>query len=193
MVRALALTVSPSGTFYNLSQGSSTTLFNPDVPEVTAQADFDIQGSQVQFENHSINATGFLWKFDDGQESMDANPVIEFRDGFFKGTLIAYNDCDADTFAFEFLIFTDIIEPESGTGFVAFPNPARDKLVITVGATQRPADDIRLSTLDGRVLWACRPYGNSVELDLAKWLPGIYAVSVRFGDKSFWKKIVIDR
>jgi len=58
----------------------------------------EINAGEVQFTNCSENATGFLWKFGDGQTSIEKAPMHLFERGFpFNVTLIAYNGNETDS------------------------------------------------------------------------------------------------
>jgi PKD repeat protein len=60
----------------------------------------------IDFVNNSQNATTFFWNFGDGQFSTDASPSHIYTDnGLFNVSLIASNECGADTFSLTIDVF----------------------------------------------------------------------------------------
>lgn len=132
MVRALKHENTPSGTYYNLSQGMMSTIGQNEDHRVTAGATAEVDGSMVSFLNASVNATMYAWDFGDGSTSDLASPEHTFADGEYLVTLIASNACDADTFYIPLSIETSSsVTPGSSNGIAAiYPNPSRGSLMI---------------------------------------------------------------
>jgi len=97
MVRAMVLQTSPSGTYYNLSQGITDTAWNTSIPYVIAAASSSILGDIRTFTNTSANADSYFWDFGDGSNSTLQNPVHAYLPGNYMVTLIAFNSCASDT------------------------------------------------------------------------------------------------
>ncbi|HRY31556.1 MAG TPA: PKD domain-containing protein [Bacteroidales bacterium] len=97
MVRAIALQTNASGSYYNLSQGIFDSVWHDNLFEVTAMAAYTLQNNMASFTNSSVNAGQYLWDFGDGSYSTEAEPQHQFLPGSYTVTLIASNDCDADT------------------------------------------------------------------------------------------------
>jgi PKD repeat protein len=83
------------------TEGSDTVLFENyifinDVPEAGFSYTADVE--TVEFQNESLNADSFIWYFGDNEESTEPNPVHAYtEEGTYKVSLIAFNECGADT------------------------------------------------------------------------------------------------
>ncbi|MHC1706863.1 MAG: PKD domain-containing protein [Bacteroidales bacterium] len=106
MVKALVLQTSPSGTYYNLSQGITTAVWHGDTYNVTASATYNEDNGWIIFIDSSVNATSWFWDFGDGYSSLEENPQHQFLPGDYIITLIAANDCDTDTLNFNVTIIS---------------------------------------------------------------------------------------
>jgi PKD repeat protein len=77
-----------------LSEPAGITLLQPP----TAAFDAAVSGFSVEFENLSSNADSYFWDFGDGQTSAASNPIYNYAsDGEYTVTLVAANECGADT------------------------------------------------------------------------------------------------
>ena len=191
MVRAVVLEHSPSGTYYNLSQGMTDTLTSSySSPFVQADAAWVINGNEVAFTNSSLNASSYDWTFGDGQTSTEANPVHTYLDGYFTATLVASNDCYADTFYFDLNIFTGVKDITDDPSIMLAPNPSTGKFVLswddpvtTVG--------IKVYALAGNAVFQNDAVSNHGGLDLSALPAGIYVMHiVKDGERSM-RRIVI--
>jgi hypothetical protein len=191
MVRAVALQQSPSGTYYNLSQGITDTITNTTIPEVTAQAQWDIAGSEVVFTNQSLNATSYEWTFGDGATSTEANPTHTYLDGYFNATLVASNGCNADTFYFDVLIFTGVKDIKDDPSIVVSPNPSNGRFVLSWEAGNDKRAGVQLYSLAGKSVYTKDDLGNGSSIDLSALPAGIYVMHiVRDGVRSV-KRLVM--
>jgi hypothetical protein len=79
--------------------------------------------------------------------------------------------------------------------FAVYPNPARDKVTITVpGLFDRQQTTIAtLSDVSGRVLHKVQLKGNTQEFDLKGLAPGIYFINISKGATQLTRKIVITK
>ncbi len=130
MVRAIKLETTPSGTYYNLSQGIFDSVSNESYSIVDAQADYIREGNETRFINKSTNATDYFWNFGDGNTSTDENPKHSFVTGDHQVLLIASNDCHADTTLLTISILSNT-DDELGQ-MVIYPNPTNGKFTIIV-------------------------------------------------------------
>ncbi len=192
MVRALALTTSPSGTYYNLSQGiSDTAISNADF-EVIASADYEmIEGGIVIFHSTSIGANAVLWNFGDGTTSTESEPDHTFTDGEYTVTLIAYNGCDADTAYFTFNIITGYKTLDANKIFTLFPNPAHDIVRISFHDTDMSGMKMSLIAIDGKVLFEKSGLRQQEDINLVGIQSGIYFIKVSSEDSQAVRKLVI--
>jgi PKD repeat protein len=57
-------------------------------------------GTEIEFENTSVDASTYLWLFGDGSSSTEENPVHDYGEfGEYEIQLVATNECGSDTFA----------------------------------------------------------------------------------------------
>lgn len=104
MVRAVALETSASGSYFNLSQGLQNDITVTGGPQVVARFDLFQKGDSIYFRNESANATAYYWEFGDGSYSLIKEPVHLYKkEGDFKVSLVAYNDCSVDSFCLTLL------------------------------------------------------------------------------------------
>ncbi len=67
----------------------------------------EVNGTNVDFLNTSINATSYHWDFGDGDESTDTNPTHDFEvDGEYTVVLTSTNDCGSETYTETITIVT---------------------------------------------------------------------------------------
>lgn len=190
MVRAVLLQESPSGSYFNLSQGMTDTISATGIPVVGALASWMINGSEVAFTNLSTNATSYEWTFGDGQTSTEANPVHTYLDGYFTATLIASNGCEADTFSFDLNIFTGVKDITDDPSILLAPNPSTGKFVLSwndVAATI----DVSVYSLTGESVYTNPVISNHASMDLSALAPGVYVMHIVKDGLRSMKRIVI--
>lgn len=127
-VHAIVLQTSPSGTYYNLSQGIMDSISYEQYLIVDANADYITNGNEISFTNSSTNATDYLWIFGDGNTSSEANPTHTFAAGNYDVTLIAYNECHADTITLSINILSNTNDEIEY--ITLYPNPTNGKVQI---------------------------------------------------------------
>ena len=67
-------------------------------PEASFTFVVDGESQEIEFSNNTQNADSFQWFFGDGVQSTETNPTFQYTDfDDFLVTLIAQNDCGADT------------------------------------------------------------------------------------------------
>ncbi|MBK9105277.1 MAG: T9SS type A sorting domain-containing protein [Saprospiraceae bacterium] len=191
MVRAVALQQSPSGTYYNLSQGITDTITNHGIPEVHADATWVITDSQVFFTNLSVNATSYIWGFGDGIVSSEASPNHAYDDGFYHGVLISSNGCKTDTLYFDVLIFTAVSDIQDDPSIIVSPNPSNGKFIIQWDKGMADAVNLEVYALTGKAVFGKDGVVNGSAIDLSALPAGIYVMHiVRDGVRSM-KRVVI--
>jgi hypothetical protein len=191
MVRAVALQQSPSGTYYNLSQGVTDTISGTGIPDVDAQATWEVFSDDVAFTNLSANASSFTWSFGDGEFSLEANPTHNYKDGFFNGYLIATNGCDADTFYFDVLIFTGVRDINDDPSISVMPNPTSGKFNLSWTSNTQDPVGIRIFSLTGRPVYRDDAVNNNAEVDLSGLPSGIYVLHILKGGVRSMKRVVV--
>lgn len=117
--------------------------WNKDLEVATAVFDFQVQDdSIVVFNNSSINATYFEWRFGDGGTSNDENPTYTYKDsGKYEVILTTHRPCGIEVFSdsVEINIPTapgpSFIKSAEGAskGIVIYPNPTSGKAIMLDG------------------------------------------------------------
>lgn len=98
MVRTLKLENTPSGTYYNLSEGISDTAYNANNLQVAAQFSTTISGNTVSVTNSSSNASMYLWNFGNAQTSNAFTASTTYSaNGMYTISLMASNGCLSDS------------------------------------------------------------------------------------------------
>jgi PKD repeat protein len=190
MVRAIVLQRSPSGTYYNLSQGSSGSLLNVSNPVVNADATFTIEEDIVSFTNTSINATDYQWIFGDGQESTEANPVHDYIDGDFSATLIARNECDADTINFLITILTGTNEEAGEKDIIVWPNPSDGRFNIKFDSDRQRT--ITFYSIRGEIVYTKTGHFKEETFNLQQTADGMFILAVTEESSHYCKVIMIN-
>ena len=99
MVRALKLETTPSGSYYNMSEGIADTAYNSSSSLVTAGFTVSVTGNTViVINNSSANASAFTWNFGNSATSTLASTSTTYAaNGTYTISLAASNNCHADT------------------------------------------------------------------------------------------------
>lgn len=138
MVRATKLVSTPSGTYYNISQGIFDTIHLSTLDSVHADFNFNIaldNGSTVLFENQSLNYTNLLWTCSNGFTSSDDRPTITFdTSGTYIISLIASNTCYSDTFSISLDILGGTSTKDIVNNVAMYPVPAQNYIEIRPSA-----------------------------------------------------------
>ncbi|HZV70797.1 MAG TPA: T9SS type A sorting domain-containing protein [Saprospiraceae bacterium] len=191
MVRALNLQLSPSGTYYNMSEGISDTVFNDQDFEVHADGNFLYNGSEVFFINASVNATHYHWIFDDGDTSNLENPVHAYQDGEWIATLIASNECNADTVYFTISTLTGIEELNTDPFLTIYPNPSDGNF--TVDFSRQAADpvDLKIYKVTGELVYEHNRIIDKEIIDPGFQPDGLYIIVITGKHTQFLGKVFI--
>lgn len=164
---AAALTVMDSLSFFKLRSNSETAI---------AQFSIDQNNEVLQLWNESWRATNYEWDFGDGTSSTDEHPAHNYiNPGTFFITLIASNECGADTLVQQVSVFTIGVEEQEmeyrirslGDGNYVISGPlakARIELLSAEG-----------NQLSKTVLIQ---QGNDVSINLSSFAKGIYYLKV---------------
>ncbi len=192
MVRALNLQLSPSGTYYNLSQGINDTVWNDQDLEVHAAGSYIYQGSGVVvFGNASTNASNYLWIFGDGETSTLANPVHIYPDGDFVAALIAGNGCDADTIYISISVLAGVEDITDAPVFSIYPNPSSGKFRVSFNPGAGKDADIQIYSLLGNLVFVKNNIKDTDQIDLSNRPGGIYVLIISSWKEKYVQRIVI--
>ncbi len=193
MVRAVSLQESPSGTYYNMSQGISDTVMSTGIVEADAIANWEVVGSVVNFTNISTEATTYEWNFGDGNTSTEENPSHTYLDGFFTGYLVAWNACSADTFHFEIYISTTGVSTiQDDPTILVSPSPSSGLITISWETEDVALLSVSLISIDGTKVFADRKVAHGETIDLSSLASGMYLLHINKAGKRSMKKVVLD-
>ncbi len=188
MVRALILQTSPSGTYYNMSQGiADSTRTTMDI-SVEADATFTHQDGLVSFMNNSNGATYYLWVFGDGETSTDMNPVHTYTDGDYTAFLIAGNGCEVDTVYLMISITTAINESETASGISVYPNPVTSVLNIRGDVPTASSLSCIVFSMDGKVTGQHLVTSEQRSIDVSYLENGLYMLEILMNDEKVVKR-----
>ena len=93
-----------------------------------------VNGPTASFNNTTTSGNTYLWSFGDGNTSTDNNPVHTYQtDGVYTVTMVAFNDCGADTAT---TTITIVLPPTAG--FAANPSSGCHPLVVAFNNLSSP-------------------------------------------------------
>lgn len=147
------------------------------------------QGEAISFTDASTNAISWFWDFDDGNTSTEQNPTHTYtRAGDFEITLQVTNAegcADLSTLSIE--VVTGIDPDQLLQGISVYPNPAAEKLYITIDNDMLGDLELQVYTLTGELMSSQSLSKASQQmqttLDLAGTEAGVYLVHVRQQDR----------
>ncbi|MDX2172391.1 MAG: T9SS type A sorting domain-containing protein [Bacteroidota bacterium] len=195
MVRALKLETTPSGTYYNMSEGIADTALNSSYLAVTSQFTNTPIGTTYMFNNNSINATSYLWTFGNGATSTNTNPSTTYTaNGSYTVTLIGYNSCASDTSTAVINILTVGLNKLNATNstFDIYPNPANTSILFSSQGVCESCS-ITIYNSAGELVYQQQSVSDNLKINVADLKKGIYLVKLT--DKlnnSVSKKLIID-
>lgn len=159
-------------------------------------------GDTVQFADNSINATSWLWDFDDpasgaANSSTEQNPLHVFNgNGSYDVSLIVSNiyGC-TDSITIPSRVNVGVDEFSFASGTTIYPNPVSTDLHVNIMSGD--AEEVSISIVDakGRVLIRdekqLSPGPNEFTLDMTQLFSGVYVMMVNKGGESFSKTFVV--
>jgi hypothetical protein len=193
MVRALNLQLTPSGSYYNMSQGVIDTIHHTGSAEVTAVATFLQAGQTVSFTDNSTGSiTSYLWLFGDGGSSTQQNPVHTYDDGQWEATLIVSNGCHSDTLDLTLLILTGVKELVDDDNVLISPNPSSGHFKITTkDNTVQSSFQLDMFDVNGRCVHKKDNVVPGETLDVHDLGPGVYTVLITLQEHLYRKRITV--
>ncbi len=194
MVRTLILQTSPSGTYYNMSEGIADTAMNNNYMKAYATFTGAVSGNTVTFTNGSTNSTNYYWAFGDGGTSVSTNTMHVYSSGTYTATLIASNSCNSDTMYKVFTISTvEVGEINALSNSVSvYPNPCSGKLFVSL-AENTEAVEARIFNYEGKQVFYTDDLSRQKEIDLSHCGQGLYLMQMKDSkNNSYTKKFVIE-
>ncbi len=186
MVRATVLQKTPSGSYFNLSQGIFTDI-QTEVLRPAASFSIGIDTNKVTITNTSVNSNKWEWNFGDDSTSIEFEPVHFYKSpGDYNITLIASNDCFSDTVVISVsLNFTKTKELPQNNNFYIYPNPGKNQFTVK-GNNIYSNFKINIFDCYGNEIKDFRYEDNKFEKHfyLKEYPSGIYFVKIIAGKKS---------
>jgi len=193
MVRALNLQVTPSGSYYNMSQGVSLRINHVGTPDLTADAIFEHNGQTVTFTSTSIGSIEhYLWLFGDGESSTEQNPMHQYNDGLYLGTLIVSNVCTSDSIYLEVLILTGTKDATDDSLVMVWPNPAKDEVHVAIHTDSHSAFQLQMFTMEGKLVLEKDNLAQQEIIQLPKLSPGVYTFLLHQDDQLYRRRVFIE-
>lgn len=192
MVRALKLEQSPSGTYYNLSEGISDTAFNSlDLASIAAFTHTQ-NGISVSFQATSTLNVQFAWSFGDGQTASSNTPSNTYTaNGTYTVELIASHSCYEDTSYAVVTIYEVGINSVNGENeIVIFPNPSEG--LISLSGMPGQQYDLVVYNNDGKEVWRQNNIAAGSDIDLRSLKKGPYLLQIRSEYSSVVKKLLLE-
>lgn len=194
MVRAIVLENTPSGTYYNLSEGLMDTLLNSNNLNIygSASANNTSTNSIVNFSCSTTSGTSYFWNFGDGGTSSLQNPSYTYSlSTAYVATVTVTNFCDTKNYTVSVNITTGFDVSKIELNFDIYPNPSNGN--VTINSADENEFDVSIISTDGRVVYKqdkLRKTQNFVLNDLSK---GIYFVKITtVNNYTTIKKLVLD-
>ena len=166
-------------------------------PDFEISIEHEVQGNAVTFiAGSNIPADGFIWDFGDGTSGTGDSiihlfeppgPYVICVDAWYWEASIG------DTCWAESCITVDpflSIEELSGSGFLIYPQPASDHLVIDIEGHSGSFDRSELIDMQGRIVRSDRPVGWPHLMDLSSVPGGTYVLRCT-GDRTLRSKVLI--
>lgn len=187
MIRTKGLTTTPSGSYYNLSQGVVDTFLYTNPVFIEADAEFTIIGNTVAFTNLTTDVDTFFWDFGDGELSTLENPVHNYLPGNYTVTFIVGNHCNSDTLVFHIQILDTGVKEPSEFSLTISPNPATDILQVKWDASYGLHADLQVFNVQGQEVFTQFQFPMDGIVDCSTWAEGQYFIRVHFGkDHTFF-------
>ncbi len=193
MVRALKLETTPSGTYYNMSEGIVDTANNTGYLVVYAQFTNTVVANTASFTNGSNNASVYSWTLGNGATSSLPNPLVTYTaNGSYTITLIASNTCDSDTAINVITILTvGLNELQFSNTLNFYPNPANTNIIISNNGCE--SCTLSIFNSEGKQVYYQQNVNDKLKINIADYKKGLYLI--KFTDKeskSVSKKLIID-
>jgi hypothetical protein len=192
MVRVLKLETTPSGTYYNMSEGIADTANNTTNIKTHAAFTSTLNAAQIDLTNSSVNGSSYFWDFGNGQTSTLVNPSVTYTvNTSFLITLISTNACDKDT-AYEAVTIAEVGLKENvlESDIRLFPNPSSGTYNIQNDRNENM--DVFIYNLEGKRIANYFGLKNADSIDMKEFGKGLYFVRINIGEEVLTKKLVLE-
>lgn len=195
MVRAMVLEQTPSGSYYNMSEGIMDTALNNTNLTIYASAfaSVSLTSSAVNFTCLNVGGTSFNWSFGDGGTSTLQNPVHTYTlNGNYTATVVVSRGCNSVTLTVPIGISTYINQLTDNLGLQLKPNPAQDLFTISLDHSKHSMSRITIINLEGKIVAEVRPENKQQIISVKELTKGIYIIKTELesGEVIFRKLMV---
>ena len=168
--------------------------------DAAPSADFNVlvSGATAVFTNRSNNEPAqYNWNFGDGNSSTEREPSHEYAaNGMYQVTLIASNECGADTIVKTVNInVTNVVTQLGAERFALYPNPNNGQFFVVLTGVQSQTVQYELIDVLGRPVYQQLIYSSngdaSTELFTGAHPAGTYFFRITAGDRSAVERVVI--
>lgn len=193
MVRTLKLETTPSGSYYNMSEGIADTANNTSNFVSLAAFTSTLSGTTVSVTNTSTNSTTYSWNFGNSVTSTLLNPppVTYTAYGSYTITLVSSNICHNST-ATTVINFSGVglNEENIASSILISPNPSNGK--IKIDNLTNDLMEVSVYALDGRLIYYKKDVSKNEELNIMTVSTGLYLISIKSGNKIMNSKLIIE-
>lgn len=193
MVRAYKLETTPSGTYYNMSEGIADTANSTNGMKAHASFSLSVSGTTVNVTNLSVNTTANNWNFGDGGTATSVNAAHTYTaNGSYTITLISSNSCNSDTAKLVVNIISASINELNTISATVYPNPSNGKITVKLNNRDNEAYEATIYNQEGKLIQRKLNVRDLVDFDLSGEASGLYFLQLRNEKGAYSQKFVIE-
>lgn len=193
MVRAYKLETTPSGSYYNMSEGVADTANSTNGMKAHASFSLSVSGTTVNVTNLSFNTSTYNWNFGDGGTASTLNATHTYTaNGTYTITLISSNSCNSDTAKLVVNIISASINEVNMFKAEAYPNPSTGKIKLLFDESRSGLYDVFIYNQEGKLVYQNTNVKPNEEIDLTNQASGIYLMQLRNKEQVYSSKFVIE-
>jgi hypothetical protein len=192
LVRAMKLENTPSGSYYNLSEGISDTAYHSLNIAGIAAFTHTVNGVSVTFNTASTLTVAYNWDFGNGQNSTASNPTVTYNsNGSYTVQLIATHPCYEDTSYAVINIYEVGLNALKENGDVeVYPNPSKG--LISIKGNETRVFQVNVFNTEGKEVYAIEAVAGTTFIDISTLPKGLYLLKLSSGSTSVLKKLVLE-
>ncbi len=155
-------------------------------------------GATISFTNTSTSALSYLWKFGDGTTSPNTNASHTYpTSGTYAVTLVAYNDCGADSVTQNITISIGGIDDNfSGNNIICSPNPNHGSFNLIMNQLVSGKINLTVYTLTGQEVLnktiTIDSDNMTLPVNISEFGKGVYYLHLTGKDVNVIRKIVVE-